>query len=293
MAVRSSSLFYKVAGYFVGSIKFDLLLNESHSLESTVTEHQVENGATVSDHIHQMPRKGSLIGLVTNHPIVNHPVLPDEFLAKLNSIGKSNFAQDIVNTYGAAFGYRQDGGPTKEDFATLAKPQPRAQTTWDKFKEFMAKKEPVTIITGLDEYTDVVVTKVVTDRDGKTGDCLQFRVEFQEIKFVTLTDVALTTTTGPVDLAKEASKQAMPKAKKGKTGGKSIQTKPNEPSPLESAAFDGGAKTDNPNVKSIQGVAVQKKSDGSLVAIDATTKKPVPWHIGPNAGTTNYLRASK
>lgn len=290
MAARSSSLFYKVAGYFVGSIKFDLLLNESHSLESTVTEHQVENGATVSDHIHQMPRKGSLIGLVTNHPIVNHPVLPDEFLKKLNAIGKSNFAQDIVNTYGAAFGYRQDGGPTKEDFANLERPEGRAKTTWSRFKVFMDKKIPVTIVTGLDTYTDVVVTKVGTDRDGKTGDCLQFRVEFQEIKFVALTDVALTTTTGPVDLKKEERKQAMPKAKKGKTGGKDTQSGAGQPSPLESAAFDGGAKTENPNVKSVQGTQVLKKSDGSLVAIDATTKKPVPWHVGNPA---KYLQTPK
>lgn len=219
MAGRSTSLFYKIGGYFVGSIKLDLILDESHSLESVVTEHPVENGSVISDHIKQMPRKGSLVGFVTNHPLRNAPVLPDDFLSKLNSIGKTDFVQGVVNTYGAAFGYRQGGGPTAADFAALERPLPRAQDTWDKFKEFMAQKTPVTIITGLEEYKDVVVTKVSTERNATTGDSLRFRVEFQEIQFVTLTDVALTTTTSPVNLTSDKNKQATPKANKGKTGG--------------------------------------------------------------------------
>lgn len=235
MAGRSTSLFYKIGGYFVGSIKLDLILDESHSLESVVTEHQVENGSVISDHIKQMPRKGSLVGFVTNHPIQNHPVLPDDFLSKLNSIGKTDFVQGVVNTYGAAFGYRQGGGPTATDFAALERPLPRAQDTWDKFKEFMAQKTPVTIITGLEEYKDVVVTKVSTERNATTGDSLRFRVEFQEIQFVTLTDVALTTTTIPVNLTSDKNKQATPKANKGKTGGIYKQESPTVPLAFKAA----------------------------------------------------------
>jgi hypothetical protein len=85
----------------------------------------------------------------------------------------------------------------------------------------MASKTPVTIQTGLEKYTDVVVTKVSTSRSSSTGDALEFRVDFQEIQFVTLTEVALTSTTSPLNLGTAANKQAAPKVKKGKVGGTS------------------------------------------------------------------------
>ena len=53
----------------VGAIVFTLILKESHSLSATVSEHPVENGSPVSDHIQNGQREGSFTGLVSNFSI--------------------------------------------------------------------------------------------------------------------------------------------------------------------------------------------------------------------------------
>jgi hypothetical protein len=74
-------------------------------------------------------------------------------------------------------------------------------------------------MTGVEKYADVIVTKVSTSREVGTGDALRFAVEFQEIKFVTLTEV-------PITAATKAPLPSVPvaKASKGKTGGKQSTT---------------------------------------------------------------------
>lgn len=216
-ARRTSCLFFKEEGYFVGSVVFDLLLSEDHALESEVTQHPVENGATVSDHIRNLPRKGSLTGFVTNHPLNQNYQLPASFLEKLApSSTVQSYVQGILGNYGL----RKPIGPTAADYDALQRPANRAATVWELFKALWASRQPVTISTGLEKYRDVVVTKVSTRRNSSTGDALEFDVEFQEIQFVTLTEVAITTTTKPLDLKNATNRQASPKASKGKTGGK-------------------------------------------------------------------------
>jgi len=216
MGAKPTSLFYRTSGYFVDSIQFDLIVSEDHSLEASVTEHPVENGATVNDHVRSLPRKGSLTGLVTNYPLKGAPALPQWFLEKLGGMSRN-----YLDTLAAQYGIRRETGPTAADFEALPRPENRAMNTWTLFKDLMAKRTPVSIITGLEKYTDVVVTKVSTSRSSSTGDALEFRVEFQEIQFVTLTEVALTSTTSPLNLSTAANKQAAPKVKKGKVGGTS------------------------------------------------------------------------
>jgi hypothetical protein len=65
------SLFYRVYDkpYAVGDVRFDLVLSEAHSLTSNISEHPVEEGATISDHIQQNLRSGKLRGLVSNYSI--------------------------------------------------------------------------------------------------------------------------------------------------------------------------------------------------------------------------------
>lgn len=277
---RSSSLFYKQEGYFVGSISFDLLISENLTLESEVTNHPIETGANVSDHVRNLPRKGSLVGLVTNHPLdalttlVVDP-LPRAFLDKVGSLG-GTFLQNVaaLNPLTALLAPR----PTmsESDYSILTQPQNRALNTLQLFKQLRDAKQPVIISTGLDKYQDVIVTKVSTSRDKDTGDALKFSVEFTEIEFRTLSTVEVTTTTQPIP----ASGQK-PKVSKGKVGGKATKAVGEQPSALDSAAYDGGSKTASDKVHTINGVSIMKNTDGSLTTFDHTTHKPVPWHVIP------------
>lgn len=218
-----ASLFYRVDGYFVGSIKFDLEISENHSIEAQVSEHPIEDGSVVSDHVRILPRKGSIVGLVTNHPLPTlwnprpgNPI-PDEFKEKVARIGHPGWLQSLANQY------TTEEPLTSKDFASFERLSPeydnRARNAWELFKELVSNRQPVTIMTGVEKYADVIVTKVSTSREASTGDALRFAVEFQEIKFVTLTEIAITAAT-------KAPLPSVPvaKASKGKTGGKQSST---------------------------------------------------------------------
>lgn len=206
----TSSLFYRTGGYMVGSVKFDLLLSENCSIEAQVSEHPIENGATVSDHVRVLPRKGSLVGLVTNFPLETTAKLPQEFLDKIKRIGNPGLVDAVKRQYGL-----DTQTLSNADFIRMERPANRAMDALSLFENLVASAEPVTIVTTLKKYYDCIVTKVTTERSNDTGDCLQFHVDFQEIQFVTLSDVEITaTTTKPLDISKAASKKP-----KGKVGG--------------------------------------------------------------------------
>lgn len=213
-----ASLFYRVDGYFVGNIKFDLEISENHSIEAQVSEHPIEDGSVVSDHVRILPRKGSIVGLVTNHPLVSPSTpLPAEFVEKVTRIGHPGWLQSLANQY------TTEEPLTAKDFESVPRLAPgennRARNAWELFKGLVSNRQPVTIMTGVEKYADVIVTKVSTSREARTGDALRFAVEFQEIKFVTLTEIAITAAT-------KAPLPSVPvaKASKGKTGGKQSST---------------------------------------------------------------------
>ena len=225
----TSYLLFKDSGYSVDSIRFDLLLDEQHSLEAEVTQHTVEDGSTISDHIRILPRKGSLTGFVTNHPFVTGyngglpPAIAQKIAASQKKDWVSGFVQDIGSSYnrlGQVFG-QQDGTKfTEQDFQWLPARENRVDSTWSAFKALLAAKKPCAIVTGLETYLDVVVTKVSTERDKDSGDAQRFKVEFQAIEFATIAEVALSNVVRP-DFSKSEGKQATQKKKGGKTAGKS------------------------------------------------------------------------
>lgn len=53
----------------VGSLVFDLNLGEQHNLTSDITEHSVEDGSQISDHIRNQLRVGTLTGFISNWSI--------------------------------------------------------------------------------------------------------------------------------------------------------------------------------------------------------------------------------
>lgn len=223
MPTRPSSLFYKAEGYSVGSVQFDLLISESHSIEAQVTQHPLENGAVVSDHVRILPRKGSLVGFVTNHPLKppSEP-LPEWFMEKVSALGNPGILESLSRTFGGLANSLGVGskGLTDADFANLPRlTTNRALNTWDLLKRLVEAKEPVTISTGMEKPENVIVTKVSTSHDKQDGESLRFQVEFQQITIVTLKEVEVFAATKPLDPT-----QGTAKANKGKVGGKQITT---------------------------------------------------------------------
>ena len=105
MALLSANLFYKkrkefTLGTVFDKITFDVILNENHSFNSSVSDHRIENGSVISDHINNDVISESLTVMVSNYS-VNHRFRADGNRAqnaydKLKALWEAREAVTIV-----------------------------------------------------------------------------------------------------------------------------------------------------------------------------------------------------
>lgn len=59
----------KIAKGLLEFVELDATLSEAHSFDTQITDHPVETGANISDHIRSLPIKLHLSGVVSNQPL--------------------------------------------------------------------------------------------------------------------------------------------------------------------------------------------------------------------------------
>lgn len=131
----------------VGVVQFDASISETHTRECEVTDHPVEEGSTISDHIRRTPEKIDVNGIVTNHPIV--------FLASVQAIS-----------------------PLLDDLSPVSD---RAELAYTKLTEIMDDGELVTVATSLREYSNMAITSMAVTRDVQNGNVLNCALSLREV----------------------------------------------------------------------------------------------------------------
>ena len=166
------SLFYRADGWSVGEISLDLILTETHSLNAVVTQHPVQDGSTISDHINILPRSGTMRVLVSNFSLST-------------AEGDARAAWDEIYSQGEA--------------AQKTLPN-RAEEAWKKLKDLVKTRELVKVVTSLEVYEDVALTRVETTRDGDTGDALEIDIDYEQVTKVKLKETKVTIQVQPRDM---------------------------------------------------------------------------------------------
>lgn len=166
------SLFYRADGWSVGEISLDLILTETHSLNAVVTQHPVQDGSTISDHITILPRSGTMRVLVSNFSLST-------------AEGDARAAWDEIYAQGEA--------------AQKTLPN-RAEDAWKKLKDLVKTRELVKVVTSLEVYEDVALTRVETTRDGDTGDALEIDIDYEQVTKVKLKETKVTVQVQPRDM---------------------------------------------------------------------------------------------
>lgn len=97
MAIVSAQLFFRGnREYKVGAITFDLIISESHNLSNTVTEHDVEDGSRISDHIRNNLENGALVGLITNFSLKVNGLLTNRSQDAFDAINRLWKSRELV-----------------------------------------------------------------------------------------------------------------------------------------------------------------------------------------------------
>lgn len=96
MPVIPAQLFYKNRDYGVGSIQFDLVLGETHNMSNIITEYKIEDGSTISDHIQNNVRTGTVTGLITNFSIGEGTLTENRALLAFQRLEELFEAKELV-----------------------------------------------------------------------------------------------------------------------------------------------------------------------------------------------------
>lgn len=188
-------------GQDVALLSVDAVLEEQHSLKSRVTQYPIEDGGTISDHVYNEPEAVTLTGFITNTPVGSEPATLVRFDTSLQ----------------LATGL--------EGFQAFQPPAGYATAAEDGFQVLQRLRErraPVTILSNLQRYENMVLTDLDIPRNAATGRAkdgqggtLKFTASFQRVRFVATetTTVDLRSTSLPTGRVRD---QAAPTVQAGR-----------------------------------------------------------------------------
>lgn len=177
-------------------ITFDVIESELHELVSEVTDHPVEIGVNISDHVRPLPDRLSLTGYTTNTPIIVNPFTQrGEYTAvkipapiwtpPLEPTPGSLFRNAVAAVDGLIFG-------APEAVATVLAFQEPFNAIWETFevlKELRDNAVLLQILTPIRSYEDMVIERVAAPRTaGDAG--VAFGLDVRQLRVVESGQVA-------------------------------------------------------------------------------------------------------
>lgn len=133
---------------------FDAVVSETHIGNAVTTDHPVESGADMTDHIQRTPEELQIIGIVSDTPVL--------FLASIR-------AQPSV-----------PGGDSRN----------RAKDAYSFIKEIKDGGKLVDVVLSLREYTNMAIVGLSVIRDKETSRVVEMAISLREILIATTEQVA-------------------------------------------------------------------------------------------------------
>lgn len=157
--MAETSLVFSTRPTKIESIALDAALREVHSGEVEVTEHPVEQGSNITDHTRPKPDRLTIDAIVSNTPINT-----TQRTRVVEAFGVSFVSSSLEDSRQGAAGY--------------------AETAYAKLVELKDKGSPITVVTQIRTYDDMILISLSVPRDSKTGDALLFTASFQRVILV-------------------------------------------------------------------------------------------------------------
>mgnify|MGYP006321281993 CR=1 FL=1 len=136
---------------------FNLMPSEKHSLKFRVSDHPLQDGSTISEHVHQEMQECTIEGMFTNHP-----------MRKLEEVNEVKFKDEYA---------------TSEVKPTVSN---TALANFERLKLLAKQRKPVRLVCSLEIYPKMVITGIDYDRDSKSGSSIRFTMTLRELKTVSL-----------------------------------------------------------------------------------------------------------
>jgi hypothetical protein len=221
-------------------LQFDVVTDEIQEGAADVTEHPVEQGPNVSDHVRPLLNTVSLEGYISNEPLFDTGGRG----AALKSIDLDvkTYVAPLAPTPGALFSAlggaisKLFGGSSPIVQASVLKFNSAfdaVSDTWALLETLRKTGQLLTVYTTVDEYDNMVLIKNRLPRDAGSGTGGRFSLDFKQIRLV---QVALVTAPVPTE------KRAVKKVDKGPQGPKPDPTPAQRKSTAKAAAQAAAAR---------------------------------------------------
>jgi len=173
----------------IGTVTMDCSVSETHLDEVEITDHPVEVGSDISDHIRKRPVSLELNGIVTNTPVV--------FLASL--LAESPLDYDFAPSFD------------------------RVNTAYEELRRIQSDGDLVDVVTSLREYKNMAIQSLSVSRDAATGNVLNATISLREVALAKSLAVDLPVPEAVQNLAKK-SKGKVPKSESSAAQGVKSQS---------------------------------------------------------------------
>ena len=149
-----------------GVIIIDCTTAAEISAQSTVTDHPVEKGSPISDHVVLGQRRVQLSGIISNHPIVE---------------GSAGYTS-VTRVLAAPFGINKFliEGTQGSDVSD----ENRKYTAFDMLSEILSKKRLCRIVLDLAVFNNMVCESVSFPLEAATAEALKFSMTFREVLII-------------------------------------------------------------------------------------------------------------
>jgi len=178
-----------------GQVILDASVSENHVASAQVTQHQVETGPDVTDHIRPMPQKLTIEGVISNTPISAVPAgtsgmrgvtaIPDT----LYSVDRPAVGGGTRTLRWKALSFSDDFDRMRDCYGDLIGAALGIVSNAGGTAKLLAPAI-FTITTSLRTYDSMAITNFAVPRSVEKGNALFFSIDFQEIRIVSTVTVA-------------------------------------------------------------------------------------------------------
>ncbi len=158
--MANTTLIYRPILSQIETIVLDASINEQHNGTNDITEHPVEVGSNITDHIRPKQDTLSIEAMITNTPMN-----PSQQRRVVTSRGVKLDTTSVGDIPRGAVGFAEQG-----------------------YNDLRALKEAcqlITVVTSLRTYHDMAIESLGVPRSASSGDALIFSMNFRQVRFVT------------------------------------------------------------------------------------------------------------
>lgn len=142
----------------IEGIDFDLFIDESHSLDFKISEHTLQDGCVITDHVMQQLRTCKISAMFTNHSVRHRT---------------KNYKAIKIEGYESA-----------EPMENVARQK------FEELEELAKRREPVRLVTSLVVYPKMIIKNVKAQRMPSDGESIKFSMTLTEFNTVKLFSIS-------------------------------------------------------------------------------------------------------